>query len=170
MPPREPGAPVLLAAIAGAHGVRGLVKVKPFTEIPENVAAYGPLSDEAGRRYALTLKGKAKGDLLAAIEGVNDRDAAQALKGTRLYVDRANLPPVEDDDEFYMADLIGLEAQAPDGRGLGRVINVVNHGAGDILEIEPRGSATILVPFTREAVPEVDVANGRLVVDWPDDE
>lgn len=170
MPSREPGAPVLLAAIAGAHGVRGLVKLKTFTEAPENVAAYGPLSDEAGRSYKLTLKGKAKGDLLAAIDGVTDRDAAQALKGTRLYVDRDALPPTEDDDEFYLADLIGLEAQAPDGRGLGRVVNVANHGAGDILEIEPRDGAAFLVPFTKEAVPEVDVANGRLIVDWSDDE
>jgi 16S rRNA processing protein RimM len=163
--------PVLLAAIAGAHGVRGLVKLRSFTEIPEQVAAYGPLFDEQGRRYVVELRGRAKADLLAYIQGIDDRDAAQALKGTRLYVDRSALPAIADDEEFYQADLIGLVAEAADGRPLGKVVAVLNHGAGDILEIQPEGGRSELVPFIRDAVPVVDIAAGRVVVaEWPGDE
>ena len=161
---------VCLGAITGAHGVRGLVKVKSFTEVPEDVAAYGPLSDQTGtRQFQLELKGRAKDALLARIEGVRDRDAAQALRGTRLMVERGALPAIEEEETFYYADLEGLAAEDPEGRPLGRVKAVLNHGAGDLLEIEPAGSGTrsLLVPFTRAAVPEVDVSAGRLVVDPP---
>ena len=160
---------VCLGAIAGVHGVRGLVRVKSFTETPEDIAAYGPLSDEAGeRRFTLTVTGRAKGLLLARIEGVTDRDRAAALKGTRLYAPRAALPALAE-ETYYHADLIGLAAEDPEGRPLGRVTAVENHGAGDLLEIagDP-GGGPLLVPFTRAAVPVVDLAGGRLVVDPPE--
>lgn len=171
----RPDAParVCLGVIAGAHGVRGLVKVKSFTEVPEDVAAYGPLSDPAGtRRFALELKGRAKDALLARIEGVADRDAAQALRGTRLMVERAVLPAIEEPETFYYADLEGLAAEDPVGRPLGRIKAVLNHGAGDLLEIEPPGgnpARNLLVPFTRAAVPEVDLAGGRVIVVPPEE-
>jgi 16S rRNA processing protein RimM len=170
MPAADTRPPVLLAAIAGAHGVRGLVKLRSFTADPADVTAYGPLFDEQGRRYVVHVRGQAKADLLAEIEGVGDRDAASALKGTRLYVARDALPD-PDDEEFYHADLIGLAAEAADGRALGRVAAVHNHGAGDILEIQPAEGRSELVPFTRDAVPVVDIPGGRVVVtEWPGDE
>ncbi len=105
------GARVCLGAIAGAHGVRGLVKIKSFTQDPANLTAYGPLADESGRRrFEIAVTGRAKGLLVARIAGVEDRDAAQALRGVRLYVARAALPEPEEAEEFYQADLIGLAA------------------------------------------------------------
>lgn len=161
---------VCLGVIAGAHGVRGLVRIKSFTEAPEDIAAYGPLGDEAGRRrFEIAVKGESKGAVLAAIAGVDNRDAAEALKGTRLYVDRAALPPPEE-EEYYHADLIGLVAETRGGERLGRVVAVHNFGAGDILAIEHPDGAELLLPFTKAVVPEVDLAGGRLVVEPPIEE
>lgn len=161
---------IAVGAVVGAHGVRGLVRVKSYTAEPEDLAAYGPLSDAAGRRrFRLTLKGRSKGLLLAAIEGVADRDAAEALAGTELYLERSALPALEDEDEFYYSDLIGLDALDQEGRSLGRVKAVHNYGAGDLLEIAgaPGGGGregALLLPFTKAVVPEIDLAGGRLVV------
>jgi 16S rRNA processing protein RimM len=163
---------VLVGAIAAPHGVRGLVKVKSFTAEPADIAAYGPLSDETGRRR-ITLQvmsgaGGGAGALICRIEGVADRDAAAAIKGLRLYVERAALPAPEA-EEYYQADLIGLAAELPDGSPFGRVVAVQNYGAGDLLEID-RGEGTprlVDLPFTRAAVPVVDLAGRRLVVDPP---
>ena len=157
---------VCLGAIAGAHGVRGQVRIKAFTEIPEDLTAYGPLSDEAGRRsFKVSLVGQSKGTLLARIEGVGDRNAAEALRGTRLYVARDALPPPEDEETFYHADLIGLLAETAEGEALGRVRQVHNFGAGDMLEIAPDGKGPVrFLPFTKAVVPEVDLAGGRLLV------
>lgn len=158
---------VCLAAIAGAHGVQGLVKLKTFTERPEDVVAYGPLSDERGERhFRLTLRGTQKGLLLAAIEGVADRTAAEALKGLRLYVAREALPPPEDPEEFYHADLIGLAVEDTDGKPLGMVRAVEDFGAGPLLDVESE-TGSIMLPFTLTAVPTVDLAGGRLVADPP---
>lgn len=158
---------VCLAAIAGAHGVRGLVKLKPFTESPEDVVAYGPLSDESGARvFRLSLKGRQKGLLLAAIEGIDAREAAEALKGLRLYVERAALPESDDPEEFYHADLIGLAVEDRVGRPLGKVRAVEDYGAGSVLDVDD-GGAGFMLPFTAAAVPEVDLAGGRLVADPP---
>ena len=162
---------ICLGAIAGAHGVRGLVRIKSFTAAPRDIAAYGPLEDEAGtRRFEIAVKGETKGLVLAALAGVGDRDAAEALKGTRLYVERAALPPPEDEEEYYHADLIGLRAETPDGTGLGRVVAVHNFGAGDLLELERPDGTELLLPFTKAAVPAVDLAAGRLVAEVPEDD
>jgi 16S rRNA processing protein RimM len=153
---------ILVGEIGRPHGVRGLVKLRSFTVDPAAIAAYGPLTDEAGtRRFALTLKGAD----LAQIEGVADRDAAALLTGTRLYVERGRLPPVEDPEEFYLADLVGLAAVAEDGAPLGRVRAVEDYGAGTFLVLE--GPPERMVPFTRAVVPVVDVAGGRIVVRPP---
>ena len=164
------GARVCLGAIAGAHGVRGLVKIKSFTEDPADLTAYGPLGDEAGgRRFEIAVTGQAKGLLLARIVGVADREAAQALRGVRLYVDRAALPEPEEAEAFYHADLIGLAAEDAQGEPLGRVAAVENYGAGDFLEIERPEGESLLVPFTQVAVPLVDLEAGRVVVAPPEE-
>jgi 16S rRNA processing protein RimM len=158
---------VCVGQIAGAHGVRGLVKVKPFTAAPEDLTAYGPVSDEAGtRRLALQLLSWAKDQWIVRIEGVADRDAADALRGLRLYVDRAALPEPEE-DEFYHADLIGLPAVLADGSVFGTVRGVFDFGAGEMLEIARQGAGAVMMPFTRAAVPVVDIAGRRIVVDPP---
>ncbi|HYZ33030.1 MAG TPA: ribosome maturation factor RimM, partial [Crenalkalicoccus sp.] len=145
--------------IGRAHGVRGLVRLRSFTADPAAIATY-TLTDEAGtRRFALTLLA----DGLARIEGVADRSAAERLTGTRLYVDRALLPPTEE-EEFYLADLVGLPARTEEGALFGTVRAVEDHGAGPFLVIAEEGGAERLIPFTRAAVPVVDLAAGRLVV------
>lgn len=164
---------VCLGAVVGAHGVSGEVKIKSFTAEPDDIAAFGPLEDEAtGRSFELAAR-RGSGDLvIARITGIDDRDAAQALKGTRLFVSREALgtPP---DDEYYHVDLIGLRAERENGQAVGRVRAVHNFGAGDMIEIESGASSgaveTAMVPFTAEAVTVVDIAGGRLVVAWPDD-
>ena len=161
---------VCLGAIAGAHGVRGLVKIKSFPQDPANLTAYGPLADESGRRrFEIALTGQAKGLLVARIAGVEDRDAAQALRGVRLTIARAALPEPEDAEEFYQADLIGLAAEDPAGRPLGTVAAVENYGAGDFLEIARAQGAPLLVPLTKAAVPLIDLEGGRVVIDPPEE-
>jgi 16S rRNA processing protein RimM len=159
---------VCLGVITGAHGVKGLVRVKSFTADPEAITAYGPLEDESGaRKFALALVGAAKGVLLARVDGVTDRDAAERLKSVRLYVSRDVLPPPEE-EEYYHADLMGLAAFLEDGTPLGRVVAVHEYGAGDSLELQGADGRALIVPFTRAAVPVVDLAGGRLVVVPPD--
>jgi 16S rRNA processing protein RimM len=155
---------VMVGEIGRPHGVRGLVRLRAFTEDPAAIAAYSPLTDADGaKRYAITLKG---GDI-AAIEGVADRDAAQRLTGTKLYVERDRLPPPED-DEFYLVDLIGLAAVTDSGEPLGRIRAVEDHGAGAFLIIEGTAREHLL-PFTRAVVPVVDIASGRVTVVPPDE-
>jgi 16S rRNA processing protein RimM len=155
------GAPamVCVAQVGAPHGVRGAFRLRCFTEAPGNVAAYGPLCDEAGRPlFEVRIVGQAKGGVIAEVPGIADRDAAAALRGRRLYVPRERLPDPEEEDEYYHADLVGLTARDPEGRTLGTVKAVLNHGAGDILEIVAEdGGGSELVPFTRASVPRVDL-------------
>ncbi|MCE9648373.1 MAG: ribosome maturation factor RimM [Parvibaculum sp.] len=161
---------VCLGVVIGAHGVRGLVRVKAFTEDPQAVAAYGRVETKDGtRRYKIETAGMAKDAVICKLEGVGDRDKAEAMRGTELYVDRAHLPEVDEDEGFYHADLIGLQAVGVDGKAYGKIVGVENFGAGDLLEIErPEGGLTVLVPFTAENVPSVEIEAGRLVLDPPD--
>jgi len=163
-----PAARVCVGAITGAHGVRGLVRIKAFTETADGVTAYGAPVDERGRRFSITLQSRTRDQWIARVEGVADRDAARALTGTRLYVDRAALPEPEEEDAYYHADLIGLSAVDRAGAGLGTVRAIWDFGAGDVVEIADEDGRTVIVPFTRAAVPEVDLAGGRLVVDPPE--
>lgn len=162
------GRRICVGALAGAFGVRGEVRLKSFCADPGAVARYGPLSTEDGaRRFEVTLTGTVPQGFSARLSGVTTREAAEALKGQRLYADRDRLPDLPD-DEFYHADLIGLEVADPGGTVLGRVAAVHDHGAGDILEVAPAGGgASFLLPFTRAAVPTVDLARGRIVADPP---
>jgi 16S rRNA processing protein RimM len=163
------GAPrICVGVVTGAQGVRGAVRIKSFTARPEDVAAYGPVADEAGeRQFALRAVGRAKGVVIATIAGIGDRDAAAALKGTRLYVERSALP-APGEEEYYHADLLGLAAVLRDGTRLGTVRAVHDFGAGDSLEVARTGGGTVLVPFPRAAVPVVDVAGGWVVIDPPE--
>lgn len=157
-----------VGVVVGAHGVRGGVRIKSFTVVPTDLAAYGPVSDETGKlRYRLTLLGESKGVVLAGLEGVSDRNAAEALKGMKLWVERSALPP-PDEEEFYYSDLVGLRAELADGTELGRVKGVFDFGGGDVIEITGP-EKDLMLPFTRAAVPLVDIAGGRLVVEPPEE-
>jgi 16S rRNA processing protein RimM len=147
--------------------VQGAVRIKSFTEAPEDVARYGPLADETGvRRFELRLVGAGKGVVIARLSGVVDRNQAEALRGLRLYLPRSALPP-PDAEEYYHADLIGLEAVLGDGTPVGRVRAIHDFGAGDTLELARPDAPPIMVPFTRAIVPNVELAAGRLVLDPP---
>lgn len=155
---------VCVGAVVGAHGVRGQVRIKSFTAEPADVAAYGPVeSEDATRRFKLKVTGEAKGLVIAKLEGVNDRDAAEAMRGTRFFVPRERLPELEE-DEFLYTDLVGLKAEGEDGEVLGTVKGVADFGAGELLDIVLAGGGSLMVPFTKAAVPVVDIANKRLVV------
>jgi len=158
---------ILLGRVAGAHGIRGEVLIRTFTERPEDIAAYGPLDDGGGRTFKIeTVRSTPKG-AVARIAGIGDRNAAEMLKGAQLYVDRDRLP-APDEGEFYHADLIGLAAVDAEGRPLGEIVGVHNYGAGDLLELRLAGSGkTELVAFTEAVVPEVDLAVRRVVVLLP---
>ena len=154
---------VLLGVVAAPHGVRGLVRIKSFTEDPMAVGAYGPLSDESGKKeYRVETLSAARGAVLARIEGVADRTAAEALRGLRLYVERRRLPEAGE-REWYEADLIGLSAIGRDGKDWGKVVAFHDFGAGSVMEV----SGGTMLPFTDEAVPEIDVEGGKVVIDPP---
>lgn len=162
-PPR-----ILIGRIAAAHGIRGEVVVHSYAADPSDIASYGPLSDASGtREIRLKLVGASSKGIIARVSGIADRTAAEALRGTELFVTREQLPEPET-EEFYHVDLIGLEAVSPDGVVIGRVIGVENYGAGDLLDIRlAGGGASELVPFTQAFVPEVDLPARRLVVLMP---
>lgn len=164
------GRRLCLGVVVGTHGVRGTLRVKAFTEVPTDIGAYGPVEDESGqRRFEITAHGEHKGTVLATLAGIDSREAAQALKGMQLYVDRAVLPPVEEEEAFYHADLIGLPVEDMQGRPLGRVTAVLNFGAGDILELDGGEGGAPMLPFTKAVVPVVDLEAGRIVADPPEE-
>ena len=156
---------VCIGAVAGAHGVRGNVRIKPFTDAPEDVAAYGPVTDAGGARaFELSLVGESGGTVIARLSGIADRDAAEALKGLRLHVPRERLP-APGEDEFYHADLIGLRVVDSEGRAAGTVHALHDFGAGDLIEIRRPSRRLVLLPFTQTAVPHIDLAAGEVTVD-----
>jgi 16S rRNA processing protein RimM len=161
------GKHVVLGRIGAAHGIRGEVRVKSFTDDPAAIADYGPLTAADGRAFEIEALRPAGGVdptmLVVRLAGVTDRNRAEALNGVELSILRDQLPATEE-DEFYAADLVGLAAENAEGEPLGTVRAVVNYGAGDILEIVPPLGAAILVLFSKAAVPEVDLASGRIVV------
>jgi 16S rRNA processing protein RimM len=155
---------VLVGVFGAPHGVRGEIRVKSYTQDPLSLADYDGLHDGAGRAFAFVSARPLKDDLLVArVKGVDDRDAAQALTHTKLYIPREKLPPTKE-DEFYARDLIGLRAETPEGALLGSIVAVPNYGAGDLLEVAPPSGETLLFAFTREVVPTVDIKGGRVIV------
>jgi 16S rRNA processing protein RimM len=162
---------VCVGRIGAAHGTGGEVRLWPFTARPEDVAAYGPLQTADGSRiFEIESLRPAKDFLVARFKGLTDRSSAELLCNTDLYVPRERLPPPEA-DEFYHADLVGLRAEDTAGRLFGAVVGVHNFGAGDILEIAPEaGGETLMLPFSAAAVPQVEIAAGRIVVALPGEE
>jgi len=160
-------APICVARIGAAHGVRGAVKLWTFTEDPLAVRRYGPLMTKDGaRQFEIADVRAAKDHLVATFKGILTRTEAERLNGIELYVAREKLPAT-DDDEYYHADLIGLSAVNVSNEPLGRVVAIHNFGAGDIIEIAPAKGPTMLLPFTNAVVPTVDIAGGRVVIELP---
>jgi 16S rRNA processing protein RimM len=157
---------ICVAQIGAAHGVRGEVRLRSFTEDPMAIAGYGPLESEDGaRRFEIEHLRPMKDHFVARLLGIDDRDAAERLTNTRLYVPRDRLPPIDEAETYYHADLVGLAAVTPDGAPLGTVAAILNFGAGDVIEIKrTEGDEPLLVPFNDAAVPAIDVAGGRIVV------
>src|SRR6201747_1092910 len=162
-------APICIARIGAAHGVRGAVKLWTFTEDPLAVKTYGPLLTKDGARsFEVATAREAKGHLVATLKGIATREEAERLNGIELYIARDKLPAT-DENEYYHADLIGPDAVNAANEPLGRVIAIHNFGAGDIIEIAPAHGATMLLPFTNAVVPSVDLAGGRVIIELPDE-
>ena len=162
------GKDVLLAAVIGAQGLKGAVKAKIFTEAPETLTRYGALYDAQGRSFEITAMRPGKpGEAVLSFQGIESREAAEALKGTGLFIAREKLPQ-PDEEEFYHADLIGLEARDGEGRVIGKVAAIHNFGAGDVIEIIRADGDNVLLAFTRETVPVIDIAGGHILVAVPE--
>lgn len=160
---------IFLGRIGAAHGIKGQVRIATHTQDPEAIGSYGPLeTDRPGLTITLSGIRLHKNVVIAHIKGVSDRTAAEALNGVGLYVDRGRLPPTEDEDDFYHADLIGLDARLDSGVTIGKVSAVPNFGAGDLIEVQdPQTGDTFLYPFTKAVVPEVNIAEGYLTIIVP---
>lgn len=153
------------------HGVRGELRLKSFTAYPATIADYAPLTSEDGKRsFKIKSLRPIKDDMLVvSIEGIADRDAAETLTNLRLFVPRVQLPP-PDEEEYYHADLIGLKVENSNGLAIGYVTAVHDFGAGDILDITlDRGGPSVLLPFTKAAVPEINLQEGRLIAVIPEE-
>lgn len=156
---------ICIAAIAGAFGVKGEVKIKSFTDNPKDCLAYGPFTDAQGKIILTPVRSRKVKKFFAAIcEEVKTREEAEALKSTKLYTSRANLPE-PDEDEFYYSDLVGMAVELVDGSLKGKIKAVHNFGGGDLIEIKTPGEKDWYHPFTKEAVPVVDVKGGRVVIE-----
>ena len=160
---------IFLGQIGAAHGIKGGVRIATHTQDPEAIGSYGPLdTDRPGLTITLSKVRLQKNVVIAHIKGISDRNAAEALNGVSLFIDRDRLPEPEDEDDFYHADLIGLKARLADGSEIGEVMAVPNFGAGDLLEIrDPRSGDTYLYPFTKAVVPQVNIAEGYLTIVVP---
>ena len=157
----------VLCVITSAHGVHGRIKIKPFTEDPEGVTAYGPLMDATGNRYKLKITSVAGNMLIGAIDGIKDRNEAEKLRGLQLGVDRSALPKPEE-GEYYLDDLMGLRVLHEDGAAYGTLRAIQNYGAGDIAEITLENGKTELLPFNEATFPIINVAEGCMVVKLPE--
>lgn len=160
---------ILVARIGAPHGVKGEVRLFVFTEDPGAILDYDPLTDATGRRaFRIAALRAGKDHFVARLEGITDRTAAEALTNVDLFVARDALPPPEDEDTFYHADLIGLQVVDEADAVIGTVTALHDFGAGDILEYAPAApeakARTLMVPFTRDAVPVIDVPGRRVVI------
>ena len=165
------GAPrdmVLVGVIVGAHGIKGEVKLKSFTSEPLSIGRYGILQSASGQQFEIAKLKAAKEDFIASLKGVADRNEAETLKGTELFVAREKLPKLKT-HETYAHDLIGLDVLLDDGSKLGKLVGMPNYGAGDLLEVAVNGSSeTVLIPFTSHFVPQNDFTSGKIVVNLPE--
>ena len=161
----KPQNPIQMAVIGAAHGIKGELRVKTFTGDPLALADYGPLYAKDGRAFEIAAIRPANEVVVVRFKGVNDRNAAEALTNTELFVDRSALPDDGDEGEFYHTDLVGLAVRDENGEPVGKVFAVQNFGGGDILEIQYQGRRGVLIPFTQAAVPVVDVSGGFVTID-----
>ena len=158
---------ICLGFIAGAHGLDGAVLIRSFTADPGAIGSYGKLADAEGKRtFKLKVRTVTAKGVIAKLEGLNDRTAAEGMKGVELYIARGALPE-PDEDEVYVADLIGLRVEDKDANVLGTVSRMDNYGASDVMEVTLATGGSLLLPFTKAVVPVVDVAGGRVVIDPP---
>jgi 16S rRNA processing protein RimM len=162
---------LLLGEIVAAHGIKGLVKVRSFTETPEDILAYGSLYNQLGHTVPMSIHSLTKGGLLMALPGITNRNDAEALKGTQLFIKREKLPFLCGSiDEYYYADLIGMSVILPEGEPFGKVKAMHDFGAGDLIEIQPLGSnETTLLRFDHDKVLDVNLDSGCLVIAKPAD-
>ncbi|KKC35124.1 hypothetical protein WH87_18465 [Devosia epidermidihirudinis] len=160
---------ILLGQIGAAHGIRGQVRIATHTQDPEAIGSYGPLeTDRPGLTVTITKLRLQKNVVIAHIKGITDRTEAEKLNGVNLFVDRSKLPDPDDEDDFYHADLLGLEARLESGVVIGTVSALPNFGAGDLIEVrDPQSGDTYLYPFTKAVVPNIHVADGYLVIVAP---
>jgi 16S rRNA processing protein RimM len=160
---------VLLAVVIGAQGLKGDVRVKAFTQTPDAMERYRSLHDRQGRHFTVTgVRATKAGEAVLSIAELADRGAAESLRGVELFINRAVLPPTAA-DEFYHADLVGLRAEDREGRALGTVQAIHNYGAGDVIEIARTDGDSVLLPFTRETVPLIEIDKSRIVVAVPEE-
>ena len=165
MSPADPSRRILVGRFGAPHGVRGDIRLQSFTQDAKAVAGYGPLTASDGRTFILTSVRTAKDNMLVArVAGIADRTAAAALTGLELTIGRSALPP-PDEDEFYVADLVGFDVCDASGMTFGAVVDIPNYGSGDLVEVGPReGGETLLFPFTKAVVPVVDLAGRRITI------
>lgn len=166
----QPEKRVCLGKIATAHGVRGLVKVLVYAEDPALLSGVLYLGETSKDTLTLTMKNSMGKYWLAEVDGVSDRNAAELLRGTKLWTAREALPDTDDDDDFYIEDLIGLTAETADGKTAGKVIALDNFGAGDLLEIKPPVGDSVYIPFTKAEVPEILLDAGKIIITKMPDE
>lgn len=160
---------LLMGIIGAAHGIKGELRITPYTQDPDSIAAYGPLeTDRPGLTINIASLRVQKNGIIARLKGVNDRNGAEALNGVSLFVDRSRLPETTDADDFYHADLLGLEARLDDGTVIGTVTAIPNYGAGDLIEIRNGQSGdSYLYPFTKAIVPNIHIEQGFVVIIAP---
>ncbi len=165
---KDTGNLTCMAEIVGMHGIKGMVKLKIFGDNPAALTDYAPLCDANGKKTYKILKLHEHGNiLLAEIENIQDRTAAEKLRGVKLYLPREALPAIKDDKTFYHADLVGMRALDKDGKPMGKVISVDNFGAGDLLEIKPIKGASYYLPFNNSCVPNIDTAKKEVTIEVP---
>lgn len=161
---------VLLGRIGAAHGIRGEVRIQSFTENPLDIVSYSPLiTSRPDLTITISKARVAKTVLVASLKDITDRNEAETLNGVELFVPRDALPDIDEEDDFYYSDLIGLDAQLEDGSSFGQVKNVVNFGAGDILEVTQKNGQIALLPFTKKTAPTVKLSEGYIVLVLPDE-
>ena len=160
-PPRNP---ILLGVVGGAHGIKGEVRIKSFTEDPTDIKAYGPLFDAKGNTYTIRTARIQKNVVVVTINEISDRNGAELLNGTELFVDRSALP-ADDEDEFYQSDIVGMAVESVDGAAIGTVIAFHDFGAGEVIEIKPERGSSVMIPFSEAAVPDIDVERRVMIVE-----
>ena len=156
---------ILVGRIGAAHGLRGQVRINSFTDNPLSIADYSPLlTNRDDLTLTITKSRLAKNVVVAKLAGIDERTSAEALNGVELFTRRAKLPHTDNEQDFLHVDLIGLEARLDTGEVLGKVVTIANFGAGDLLEIRKPAGETLLFPFTRAVVPEINLKEGFMLI------